>query len=159
VVAASFSKNFVHYSERTGSFSLVAGSPEAAEAAFCHVKTTSRVMYSNPPRHGGSLVEVILSDAELRREWLGELEGMRNRIQDLRSQLVEGLNQRGVDRDFSFIARQKGMFSFSGLTKDQVRALRDQYGIYAVGSGRINVAGIRSANLDPLCDAVAEVLR
>ncbi|MEX2605836.1 MAG: amino acid aminotransferase [Kiritimatiellia bacterium] len=159
VVAASFSKNFGLYSERTGSFSLAAGSPEAAEAAFSHVKTTVRVNYSNPPRHGGSIVEVILSDADLRSEWLGELEGMRSRIQDLRAQLVEGLNKRGVDRDFSFIARQKGMFSFSGLTKNQVLALRDQYGIYAVGSGRINVAGIRSDNLDPLCDAVAAVLR
>lgn len=159
VVAASFSKNFGLYSERTGSFSLVAGTPEAAEAAFSHVKTTIRVMYSNPPRHGGSLVEVVLSDADLRREWLGELEEMRNRIHDLRTQLVDGLHQRGVDRDFSFIARQKGMFSFSGLTKDQVNVLRDAYSIYVVGSGRINVAGIRSANLDPLCDAVAAVLR
>lgn len=158
VVAASFSKNFGLYSERTGSFSLVAASPEAADSAFSHVKTTIRVMYSNPPRHGGSLVELVLSDADLRREWLGELEEMRNRIQDLRTQLVEGLHKRGADRDFSFIARQKGMFSFSGLVPDQVRALREQYGIYMVGSGRINVAGIQSANLDLLCDAVAAVL-
>jgi aspartate aminotransferase/aromatic-amino-acid transaminase len=158
VVAASFSKNFGLYSERTGSFSLVADSPEAAAAAFSHVKTTARVNYSNPPRHGGSIVEVILADPELRREWLGELEGMRNRIQDLRTQLVEGLRERGVNRDFSFISGQKGMFSFSGLTTDQVQTLRDQYSIYIVGSGRINVAGIRSDNLGPLCDAIAAVL-
>lgn len=159
VVAASFSKNFGLYSERTGNFSLVAESREAAEAAFSHVKTTIRVMYSNPPRHGGSIVEVILADAALRAEWRGELEVMRNRIQDLRTQLVDGLHRRGVDRDFSFIASQKGMFSFSGLTPEHVKVLRDRHSIYAVGSGRINVAGIRSDNLDPLCDAVAAVLR
>jgi len=158
VVSASCSKNFGLYNERVGSFTLLATSPAAASAAFSHVKTTVRTNYSNPPRHGGAIVETILSDAALTAEWLGELAAMRQRIKSLRSELVQGLSARGVPMDFSYIEQQKGMFSFSGLTDAQVKTLRDRNGIYIVGGGRINVAGITSATLNPLCDAIAAVL-
>ncbi|WFB35391.1 aspartate/tyrosine/aromatic aminotransferase [Kiritimatiellota bacterium B12222] len=157
-VAASFSKNFGLYNERTGSFSIAGQTKEAAEAAFSHVKTSIRSNYSNPSRHGGGIVEEILADPALRQEWLDELDTMRDRIKSLRSQLVAGLNARGIDRDFSFIEAQNGMFSFSGLTPDQVKILKEKYSIYIVGSGRINVAGLNASNLDVLCDAIAEVL-
>lgn len=158
LVAASCSKNFGLYSERTGSVSVVAGDAKSASAAFSHVKRIIRANYSNPPRHGAAIVEVILGNPELRAEWTAELDAMRNRIRDLRSRFVIGLQSRGVDRDFSFISRQSGMFSFSGLNAEQVQTLRDEYSIYMVGSGRINVAGVNPANLDPLCDAIAAVL-
>jgi len=158
MVAASCSKNFGLYSERTGSVSLVAPTADAAAAGFSHVKKLIRCNYSNPPRHGASIVETILADADLRAEWLKELEGMRDRIKDLRAEFVSGLTSRGVDRDFGFITEQNGMFSFSGLTPDQVEVLRETYSIYIVGSGRINVAGINSDNLGRLCDAIADVL-
>lgn len=158
VVSSSASKNFGLYNERTGAFTLVGTSASAASAAFSHVKTAIRANYSNPPRHGGAIVETILGSAELRAEWVAELSGMRTRIHSLRSALVAGMAARGVDRDFSFITRQNGMFSFSGLTDDQVRVLRDDHSIYIVGGGRINVAGITASALDPLCDAVASVL-
>lgn len=157
-VAASCSKNFGLYSERTGSFSLAARTPEAAEAAFSHVKKTIRANYSNPPRHGGAIVETILDSPELKAAWIDELEGMRTRIHDLRSRFVSTLRDKGVERDFSFITRQNGMFSFSGLNPEQVEILRREHSIYIVGSGRINVAGISAANLDRLCGAIASVL-
>jgi len=159
VVSSSCSKNFGLYNERTGGFSLAAGTDAAAEAAFSHVKTAIRSNYSNPPRHGGAVVETILGDKELHREWLSELAAMRTRIHTLRHELVDGLTARGVAADFSYIARQCGMFSFSGLNDEQVRRLRDEDGIYMVGGGRINIAGIAAGALDPLCDAMARVLK
>ncbi len=158
VVAASCSKNFGLYNERTGSFSLVADTADSAAAAFSHVKRAIRTNYSNPSSHGGAIVETILGDAVLTQEWLSELDGMRERIHGLRSKLVDTLASKGVDRDFSFITRQNGMFSFSGLTPDQVKELRESHSIYIVGSGRINLAGITSSNLDRLCEAIATVL-
>lgn len=158
VVSSSASKNFGLYNERTGAFTLVAASDSAVSAAFSHVKAAIRSNYSNPPRHGGALVETILGSTELRAEWVAELKEMRTRIHTLRTALVAGLVSRGVNRDFSFIARQNGMFSFSGLNDDQVRALREVHSIYIVSGGRINVAGISANDLDPLCDAVASVL-
>jgi aspartate/tyrosine/aromatic aminotransferase len=158
VISSSCSKNFGLYNERTGAFSLVADSAGAAAAAFSHVKTAVRSNYSNPPRHGGAIVETILHDPELRTEWDRELAAMRERIHSLRHTLVDGLQSRGLDRDFSFITRQNGMFSFSGLSDEQVRRLRDDYSIYIVKGGRINVAGITDTALNPLCDAICEVL-
>jgi aspartate/tyrosine/aromatic aminotransferase len=157
-VAASCSKNFGLYNERTGSFTIAGRTAAATDAAFSHVKTAIRSNYSNPPRHGGAVVETILSEPLLRNQWMRELDEMRERIFSLRSDLVNGLNARGVKRDFSFIAQQKGMFSFSGLNDAQVKRLRDEYSIYMVGGGRINVAGITARNLNPLCDAIAAVL-
>lgn len=158
VIASSSSKNFGLYNERTGAFTLTAQSPEAAEAAFSHVKTAIRSNYSNPPRHGGAIVETILHDPELRAEWDAELAAMRGRIHSLRQALVQSLQARGLEQDFSFITRQNGMFSFSGLSDEQVQRLRDDYSIYIVKGGRINVAGITNTALDPLCDALCEVL-
>jgi len=157
-VAASFSKNVGLYNERTGSFSISGSSKEAVQAAFSHIKTSIRSNYSNPPRHGGAIVEEILADPELRREWLGELDEMRERIKSLRSELVSGLSSRGIKKDFRFIEEQNGMFSFSGLSAEQVKTLKEDYSIYIVGSGRINVAGINKQNLGPLCDAIAAVM-
>jgi aspartate aminotransferase len=158
VVAASFSKNFGLYNERTGSFSLIGTDRDSAAAAFSHVKTTIRSNYSNPSRHGGAIVEEILADPELYAEWIAELDEMRDRIKTLRTQLVAGLQARGIQKDFSFIQTQNGMFSFSGLSPEQVKILKEKYSIYMVGSGRINVAGLNEKNLNPLCDAIAEVM-
>ena len=157
-VASSFSKNFGLYCERAGALTLVARSAAEAETAFSHLKVSIRRNYSNPPAHGGNIVATILGDDALRACWLRELAGMRDRIRAMRSALVAGLAARGVAQEFSFIERQRGMFSFSGLSDEQVARLRTERSIYIVRGGRINVAGITTRNLDYLCDAVAEVL-
>jgi aspartate/tyrosine/aromatic aminotransferase len=158
-VSSSFSKNFGLYNERVGALTLVAGSAADADASFSHVKTVVRVNYSNPSAHGGAVAAEILGDPALRAKWVDELDGMRRRIRALRSGLVHGLRERGVTQDFSFIERQRGMFSFSGLNDEQVAWLRERKGIYVVKGGRMNVAGIRADNLDVVCDALAEMLR
>lgn len=157
-IASSFSKNFGLYCERTGAFSLIAESGETAQKAFSQVKRSIRTNYSNPPAHGGRIVSTILESGELTQLWRTELEGMRTRISEVRSKLVAGLNSRGVEQDFSYIERQQGMFSFSGLSNEQVSWLRDERHIYIVNGGRINVAGITPNNMDRLCDAIAEVV-
>ena len=159
LVASSFSKNFGIYGERTGAFTLVAGSAAVAATVFSQVKSIIRVIYSNPPKHGAALVAMILSDPELRAEWEGELAAMRDRIKQMRSLLVSTLRQKGVAQDFSFIERQNGMFSFSGLSKEQVLKMREESGVYAVDSGRFNVAAMTTGNMNPLCDAIAAVVR
>ena len=158
LIASSFSKNFGLYNERVAALTLVGVDRAAVEKAFSHVKITIRRNYSNPPAHGGAIVTTVLNDAQLRREWEEELSATRGRIQQMRQLLVDTLKAKGVTRDFSFITKQNGMFSFSGLTKDQVAALREKYSIYIVGSGRINVAGITPGNVGRLCEAIAEVL-
>jgi aspartate/tyrosine/aromatic aminotransferase len=158
LVSSSFSKNFGLYYERTGALTLVAGSADAAEKAFSHVKSAIRANYSNPPAHGAGIVTTILGDAHLRRQWEEEVSQMRDRINGMRGLFVQTLKKKGVQQDFSFIAKQRGMFSFSGLNKDQVDTLRNKYAIYIVGGGRINVAGISEANIDRLCTAIADVL-
>jgi aspartate/tyrosine/aromatic aminotransferase len=158
IVASSYSKNFGLYNERVGAMTLVGATRQEAEAALSHVKTVVRTNYSNPPSHGGSIVSTVLNDEDLREQWEQEVADMRNRINNMRGLFVETLNEKGVDRDFSFIARQRGMFSFSGLNPSQVKRLRDEYSIYIVGSGRINVAGMRESNMDYLCEAIANVL-
>jgi aspartate aminotransferase/aromatic-amino-acid transaminase len=158
LVASSFSKNFGLYQDRTGALTLIAGSAQAADAAFSHVEIAIRVNYSNPPAHGGLIVSTILQDANLRRQWQDELIGMRDHIASTRRMFVESLNQHGVPGDFTFIIRQKGMFSFSGLTDGQVKFLREKKSIYMVGGGRINVAGITSANTAYLCESIREAM-
>ncbi len=158
LVASSFSKNFGLYCQRVGALSLVASTPDAAKAAQSHVKRSIRANYSNPPAHGARLVVAVLSDPELRARWERDVKDIRDRINTMRKQFVDTLKAKGITQDFSFIQNQKGMFSFSGLTKDQVDALRKNYGIYIVGSGRINVAGMTAANMDYLCEAIASVL-
>jgi len=158
MVASSFSKNFGLYRERTGALTSVAASADAAAVAMSHLKKTARVIYSNPPAHGGQIVTTILQNEELFNLWKNELNAMRERIAQARAALAAGLKARGVQMDWSFMTRQKGMFSFSGLTKDQVNFLKEERSIYIVGSGRINVAGLTPGNMAGVCDAVAEVM-
>ncbi len=158
LICSSFSKNFGLYNERVGALTLVGATAEAAASAFSHVEKAIRSNYSNPPFHGGAIVTTILSDATLRAEWIGELDAMRGRIRSMRESFVQTLKDKGVAQDFSFIASQNGMFSFSGLNPDQVKTLREKDAIYIVGSGRINVAGMTPENMGPLCDAIAAVL-
>lgn len=159
LVCGSFSKNFGLYRERCGAFMLVAGDSGAADRSISQVEKVIRSNYSNPPAHGGLIITTILGDPELRALWETEVTGMRDRINGMRKLFVETLKAKGVDRDFSFITRQKGMFSFSGLTKDQVAVLREKYALYIVGSGRISVAGMTPSNMDRLCGAIADVLK
>ena len=158
IVASSYSKNFGLYNERVGAMTLVGATPENAQTALSHVKIVVRTNYSNPPSHGGAIVSTVLNDDALREQWELEVKEMRDRVNNMRGLFVETLNQKGVDRDFGYIARQRGMFSFSGLNPEQVKRLRDEYAIYIVGSGRINVAGMTESNMDYLCDAIASVL-
>jgi aromatic-amino-acid transaminase len=158
LVASSFSKNFGLYNERVGAFTLVGKNAEQAATAFSQVKSIARVIYSNPPAHGAAIVTQILNDEALRNEWEQEVADMRDRIQEMRTLFVQTLKDCGVDADFSFIERQNGMFSFSGLNKDQVTRLKEEFGIYIVGSGRISVAGMTKNNMLPLCKGIAAVL-
>ncbi|MCC7192132.1 MAG: aspartate/tyrosine/aromatic aminotransferase [Phycisphaeraceae bacterium] len=157
LICSSFSKNFGLYNERVGALTVVAGSQSAAEAVLSHVKTCIRANYSNPPAHGSSIVATVLSDPKLRQQWEAELAAMRDRINGMRRFYVETLTKKGFRGDVSFITRQKGMFSFSGLNKEQVERLKKEHAIYIVGSGRINVAGMTEANMDPLCTAILAV--
>ena len=159
LVASSFSKNFGLYNERVGALSIVATTAQAAATALSQVKICVRVNYSNPPAHGAAIVSTILGDPKLRAQWDVEVKEMRDRINGMRKEFAAKLIARGYDRDPSFITRQRGMFSFSGLTPGQVEALRKEHAIYIVGSGRINVAGMTADNLDRLCDAIVAVTR
>lgn len=159
LVCSSFSKNFGLYSERVGALTLVAGDAESAEKALSQVRISIRVNYSNPPQHGAAVVATVLADPTLRQQWEDELTAMRSRIKSMRTLFVASMKQRAPQKDFSFIERQRGMFSFSGLTNLQVDELRTKYAVYVVGNGgRINVAGMTPSNMAPLCDAIAAVL-
>ena len=159
LVASSFSKNFGLYKERVGALTIVGADSEAAKTAMSHVKALIRANYSNPPSHGAAAATAVLNDADLRADWEGEVAGMRDRINEMRKLMVETLKAKGVEGDFSFFANQFGMFSYSGLTKDQVQTLKEKYAIYIVGSGRINVAGLTPSNMDYVCGAMADVLK
>ena len=158
LIATSFSKNFGLYRERAGALTLVAPA-HAADAVFSRIKRVIRVLYSNPPAHGGQIVQTILSDALLRQVWRDELNGMCARIHAMRARFAEGMARRAPDRDFAFIRAQRGMFSFSGISAAHVAWLRSERAIYMTGDGRINVAGLTPQNLDYVCDAVAAALR
>ncbi|HON00989.1 MAG TPA: amino acid aminotransferase [Acidobacteriota bacterium] len=159
LVASSFSKNFGLYCERLGALAVIAADAGRAQVALSHLEQVIRSNYSNPPAHGARIVTTILRDPGLRADWEAELGSMRIRLAETRRAFVERLRELGVERDFSYLARQRGIFSFSGLTRGQVELLRRRYSIYLVNSGRINVAGINAGNLDYLCSAVAEVIR
>ncbi len=158
-VASSFSKNFGLYQERTGALTIVSPSADEAAVAASHVKLAVRTNYSNPPAHGGLASRAVLEDNALYEQWIGEVAEMRERIKTMRKALVDGLAARGVEQDFSFITEQRGMFSFSGLSDEIVAWLRENKSIYIVRGGRINVAGLTSANIDYVCDAIAEALK
>ena len=158
-VASSFSKNFGLYRERTGALTAIATTADDAATAVSHMKAAARVSYSNPPAHGGLIVTTLLSDPELSKVWKTELDAMRERIAGMRSALADGLTDRGVPMDCSFMTQQRGMFSFSGLNKEQVDFLREEKAVYIVGSGRINVAGLTPDNINGVCEAIAEAIK
>ena len=147
MIASSYSKNFGLYNERVGALTVIARTPAAAEATLSQVKIVIRTNYSNPPAHGARIVSTILNSPLLRTEWEMELDAVRSRIQEMRRQFVDGLHALGVDRDFSCLVDQNGMFSFTGLTKEQVHRLRNEHSIYIVDSGRMNMAGLTRGQL------------
>lgn len=158
-VCSSFSKNFGLYSERVGCLSMVSADPSQRGAALSQLQLAIRCNYSNPPRHGATIVSTILNDPILKKEWIAEVDGMRNRISQMRTQFIEGMKKTGIDRDFSFLAAQKGMFSYSGLNAMQADWLKKERGIYIVGTGRLNVAGMAPKTMDSLCAAVADCIK
>ena len=141
-----------------GALTVVAGDSTAATAVMTRLKQAIRANYSNPPSHGGNVVEMVIGNKKLHALWEQELDEMRNRIQGMRHLFVETLKKCGVRRDFDFLLRQNGMFSFSGITKTEVIELREKYAIYLVENGRINVAGMTKANMAYLCRSIAAVL-
>ncbi|MBI3045870.1 MAG: aspartate/tyrosine/aromatic aminotransferase [Betaproteobacteria bacterium] len=158
LVSSSFSKSLSLYGERVGAFSLVAETADEAARVLSQLKRVIRTNYSNPPTHGGQAVTTVLTTPELRALWEKELGGMRERIKTMRRQLVESIRAARSDFDFSFVVRQRGLFSYSGLNKDQVRRLREEYSLYAIDSGRICVAALNSRNVDYVARAIASVL-
>lgn len=159
MVSSSFSKSFSLYGERVGALSVVAQDADEAARILSQLKRVVRTNYSNPPTHGGSVVATVLATPELRALWEQELAGMRDRIRAMRTALVAKLADRGVKRDFGFVTRQRGMFSYSGLTAEQVERLRVEFGIYAISTGRICLAALNDRNIDAVADAMARVLK
>ena len=157
-VSSSFSKSLSLYGERVGSLSVVAQSGEEAERVLSQLKRMVRTNYSNPPTHGGRVVATVLTTPELCRQWERELAHLRERIRDMRRQLVDKLRVRAPRADFSFVLRQRGMFSYSGLSRDQVVRLREEFAVYAIESGRICVAALNSKNVDYAADCIARVI-
>jgi aspartate aminotransferase len=159
LVCSSFSKNFGLYGERVGALAVVAANAEAAQRTLSQVRISIRANYSNPPTHGAAIVATVLGDAALRKQWEEELAAMRSRIHQMRLLFVETMRAKAPQHDFTFLADQRGMFSFSGLTNLQVDELRSKHGVYVVGNGgRINVAGMTRENMEPLTSAIAAVL-
>lgn len=158
ILCSSCSKNFGLYRERIGACSVVGKDTNSANVAFSVLLYVVRCIYSMPPAHGAAIVETILGSEELKQQWLNELKVMRDRINGNRSMLVEKLKEKGVERDFSFIAKQKGMFSFLGVNPEQVARLQQEHSIYMVDSSRISIAGIGQGNVDYLAESIAKIL-
>lgn len=156
-VATSFSKSFSLYGERVGALSVLCASKEEADRVLSQLKIVIRTNYSNPPTHGGAVVAAVLNNPELRALWEKELGEMRVRIKAMRQKLVDGLKAAGVKQDMSFITSQIGMFSYSGLSKDQMVRLRSEFGVYGTDTGRMCVAALNSKNIDYVCQAIAKV--
>ena len=159
LVATSFSKNFGIYRERTGALSFVCKTPEHVETTMAAVQAVIRSNYSMPPSHGARIVATVFGDEGMKATWRAELEVMRERIAEMRTALRTKLEKHQVTQDFSFITDQKGMFSYTGLNPDQVSRLRDEFGIYVAGDGRINVAGLTNRNLDVVAEGFATVMK
>jgi aromatic-amino-acid transaminase len=157
LVSTSYSKSFSLYGERVGALSIVTASKDESARVLSQVKRVIRFNYSNPPTHGGAIVAAVLASAELRQMWETELAAMRGRIKEMRGGLVERLKGRGTARDFSFVNKQRGMFSYTGLSPEQVARLQSEFGIYAVSTGRICVAALNSRNIDYVAEAIAAV--
>jgi len=158
IIASSCSKNFAMYRERVGALTIVARDAEKAAAVESVIHNVTRKNYSMPPSHGPAVVDIILHSEELAAMWLEELAGMRNRINGLRKTLADRIAAAGIQRDFSFIERQTGMFSFLGLTVEQVMRLRKEFAIYTVNSARVNIASFNDSNMDYFIGALATVL-
>jgi aromatic-amino-acid transaminase len=156
--STSFSKSLSLYGERVGALHVVAENADEAARVLSQVKRVIRTNYSNPPSHGPQMAAMVLTTTELRALWDRELAGMRDRIKLMRRTLVDRIRQQRADFDFSFVADQRGLFSYSGLSKDQVRRLREEYSLYAVDSGRICVSALNSGNVDYVAKAIASVL-
>ena len=156
-VSTSFSKSFSLYGERVGALSVVCASAEEATKVLSQLKIVIRTNYSNPPTHGAQVVATVLSTPALRAQWEEELAGMRVRIKQMREALVSELKAAGITDDLSYVTRQKGMFSYSGLSAEQMQRLRSEFGVYGVDSGRICVAALNSKNLKPVAAAIAAV--
>jgi aromatic-amino-acid transaminase len=157
-VSSSFSKSLSLYGERVGSLNVVATTTDEANRVLSQLKRLVRTNYSNPPTHGGRVVAAVLTTPELRTIWETELTQMRERIKQMRAALVERLKQRAPRSDFGFVLSQRGMFSYSGLTRDQVVRLREEFGVYAIESGRVCVAAINSRNVDYVAESLARVI-
>jgi len=159
LIAVSCSKNFGLYRERTGALHVVSATPAAADAALSQLVRIARSIYSMPPDHGAAIVHEILANAELRRSWVEELTSMRERIQGLRNEAVKQLAAACPQRSFAYIATQRGMFSYLGVTTEEVRALREKHHVYMTDDSRINIAGLRADNISYFAQAVAQVLK
>ena len=157
-VSTSFSKSFSLYGERVGALSVLCASKEEASRVLSQLKIVIRTNYSNPPTHGGAVVAAVLDSPELRTLWEKELGEMRVRIKAMRQKLVDGLKAAGVQQDMSFITQQIGMFSYSGLNKDQMVRLRSEFGVYGTDTGRMCVAALNSKNIDYVCASIAKVI-
>jgi aromatic-amino-acid transaminase len=157
-VSTSFSKSFSLYGERVGGLSVLCSSAEEATRVLSQLKIMIRTNYSNPPTHGAQVVATVLGTPELRAQWERELAGMRTRIKQMRHALVDKLKAAGAKGDFGFIVDQVGMFSYSGLNKQQMERLRSEFGVYGVDSGRICVAALNAKNIDHVAKAIAAVL-
>lgn len=158
-VSNSFSKNLSLYGERVGGLSVVCPSETEADVVQGQLKFTVRRIYSSPPAHGNSVVDIVMNDTALYNEWVGEVYEMRDRIADMRAKLQSALESKLPNRDFSYFTKQKGMFSFTGLTAPQVVRLREEFAVYMVENGRMCVAGLNNKNVDYVANAIAEVLK
>ncbi len=158
LICSSNSKNFGLYGERVGAITAVTESPEQAQRMDGFLQSIIRAIYSNPPKHGAVIVTTVLQHDELRKLWQDELVEIRGRIRDMRERLASNLQQLTGDHRFEFLTEQHGMFGFSGLTADQVDLLRERHAIYALRSGRINVAGVNPANVERVAQAICDVL-
>ena len=158
LVASSFSKSFSLYGERVGALSVVTANRDETARVLSQIKRIVRTNYSSPPTHGGAIVAAVLTSPELYQMWEEELAEMRGRIRAMRISLVDKLQGRGVSQDYSFVIRQRGMFSYTGLSVEQVDRMREEFGIYAVSTGRICLAALNTHNIDYVADAIAAVL-
>jgi len=158
-VSSSFSKSFSLYGERVGALSVITASKDESARVLSQLKRVIRTNYSNPPIHGGALVAAVLASPELRQMWENELAGMRDRIRAMRTGLVDAIKAQGVAQDFSFVVQQRGMFSYTGLSAAQVERMKDEFGIYAVSTGRICLAALNSKNVDYVAKAIAAVTK
>jgi aromatic-amino-acid transaminase len=157
-VSSSFSKSFSLYGERVGALSIVTQNADETARVLSQVKRTIRTNYSNPPTHGGAVVAMVLATPDLRQMWEGELAQMRERIKAMRQGLADGLKAQGVAQDFGFVTSQRGMFSYTGLSQAQVDRLREEFAVYAIGTGRVCIAALNSHNLPYVCQSIAAVL-